>query len=150
MRIGARACKGRSIPLDKLDRLVTEHVSDRVLKPDRLEALLQSVADRRRKTDAEVQARVEALRQQAGAAEGKLWRLYKLVEDGVAEIDDVLKERIAKLKAERDKATAALERIESRGPAGGLIRTESSVSALSCARTSPKVKSRSARLTWDP
>ncbi|HEY0233695.1 MAG TPA: recombinase family protein [Afipia sp.] len=117
MRMGKSACKGRSIPMDKLDQLVTAHVADRILLPDRLEALLESVADRRHKTDAEVQARIDALRQQAGVAEDKLRRLYKLVEDGVTEIDDVLKDRIVRLKAERDKASAALERIESRGPA---------------------------------
>lgn len=50
----------------------------------------------------------------------KLQRLYKLVEDGVAEIDDLLKKRIAKLKADRDKATAALERIEAQGPTARL------------------------------
>ena len=117
MRIGASACKGRSIPMDKLDRLVTEHVADRVLVPDRLEALLQSVADRRLKTDAEVQARIETLRREAGNAEDKLRRLYKLVAEGLTDLDDLLKEQIAKLKADRDKAASALDRIESQRPA---------------------------------
>ncbi len=117
MRMGASACKGRSIPMDKLDQLVTDHVADRILVPDRLEALLQSVAHRRLKTDAEVQARIEALRREVGAAEEKLKRLYKLVEEGLTDLDDMLKERLAKLKTGREKASSALERIESQGPA---------------------------------
>lgn len=103
--------------MDKLDRLVTEHVAHRILVPDRLEALLQSVADRHLKRVAEVQARVEALRREAGAAEDKLKRQYKLVGDGLTDLDDMLKERIAKLSADRDKAIAALDRIERRAPA---------------------------------
>jgi site-specific DNA recombinase len=106
--------------MDKLDKLVTEHVADRILVPDRLEALLQSLADRRLKTDAEGQARMEALRREAGTAEEKLRRLYQLVEEGLTDVDETLKERIAKLKADRDKAASALQRIESQGPAARL------------------------------
>jgi hypothetical protein len=42
--------------------------------------------------------------------EDKLKRLYRLVEDGLADVDEVLKDRLNTLKAERDRATAALER----------------------------------------
>jgi DNA invertase Pin-like site-specific DNA recombinase len=117
MRMGETACKGRSIPMDKLDQLVTEHVADRILVPQRLEALLQSIADRRLKTDAEVQARIEALRREVGTAEDKLRRLYKLVAEGMTDLDELLKEQIAKFKTDRDKAASALDRIESHGPA---------------------------------
>ena len=75
VRIGETACRGRSIPMEKLDQLVTEHVADRILVPEWLEALLQSVADRRVKTDAAVQTRIENLRREAGTAEDKLRRL---------------------------------------------------------------------------
>jgi hypothetical protein len=45
----------------------------------------------------------------------KLTRLYKLVEDGTTWIDDVLKDRLNALKAERDKAKSALERVKLAG-----------------------------------
>ena len=38
-------------------------------------------------------------------------QFYRMVEDGVTEMDDLLKERIADLKLARDKAKAALDRI---------------------------------------
>ncbi|WP_081881405.1 hypothetical protein [Bosea sp. LC85] len=44
-------------------------------------------------------------------AEEKLKRLYPMIEDGLTELDDILKERIADLKLSRDKAKAALDRI---------------------------------------
>jgi len=43
-------------------------------------------------------------------AEEKLKRLYRLVEDGLTDLDEVLKDRLNTLKAERDRAKAALER----------------------------------------
>ena len=128
---------------------ISEHVADRILVPDRLEALLQSVADRRLKTDAEVQARIEALRREAGAAEEKLRRLYQLVEEGLTDLDDMLKERIAKLKADRDKAASAFSGSKARHLPPDWMRTRSPASAFSCARKSPREKSRSGRLTCD-
>ncbi len=119
-RVGEAACKGRSVPMDKLDQLVTKHVAERILLPERLEALLHSVADRRMQADAEVQGRIEDLRREAGATEDKLRRLYELVEDGLTDLDDMLKERIAALKSDRDRARSALERIANRGVAGRL------------------------------
>src|SRR4029079_11541030 len=45
-RQGRTVCKGRSIRMDKLDTLVTSHLADRLLQPERLTALLASVAGR--------------------------------------------------------------------------------------------------------
>ena len=43
-------------------------------------------------------------------AEDKLARLYRLVEDGLTDLDDMLKDRLATLMSDRDRAKAALER----------------------------------------
>jgi hypothetical protein len=40
-------------------------------------------------------------------------RLYRLIEDGMTEMDDVLKDRLNTLKADRDRAKAALIRAKS-------------------------------------
>ena len=45
-RQGETGCKGRSIPMEKLDSLVAGHIEDRLLTPDRLEEVLASVLDR--------------------------------------------------------------------------------------------------------
>ncbi|MFV0333043.1 MAG: zinc ribbon domain-containing protein [Tropicimonas sp.] len=47
-RQGKTGCKGRTIPMDKPDRLVADHIADRLLQPKRLETVLASVIDRRR------------------------------------------------------------------------------------------------------
>jgi hypothetical protein len=54
--------------------------------------------------------RVMALQREVTNAEEKLKRLYRLVEDGLTDLDEVLKDRLNTLKADRDRAQAALER----------------------------------------
>jgi hypothetical protein len=54
-----------------------------------------------------------ALQREVTDAEDKLKRLYRLVEDGMADLDDILKDRLNNLKGERDRAKAALEAAKS-------------------------------------
>jgi hypothetical protein len=44
------------------------------------------------------------------SSKDKLKRLYRLVEDGLTDVDEVLKDRLNTLKADRERAKAALER----------------------------------------
>ncbi|WP_136624248.1 hypothetical protein [Bradyrhizobium centrolobii] len=44
-------------------------------------------------------------------AEEKIKRLYGMVENGVTKVDDILKDRLAVLKLDRDRAKTALDRI---------------------------------------
>ena len=50
------------------------------------------------------------MEKQARDAEERLRRLYALIETGLAELDDILKERIEALKLDRDRASMAFER----------------------------------------
>jgi site-specific DNA recombinase len=59
---------------------------------------------------AAVNTRILGLQREVGDAEDKLKRLYRLVEDGLTDLDEVLKERLNTVKGDRDRATAALER----------------------------------------
>jgi len=55
--------------------------------------------------------RVSALQAEVVTAEDKLTRLYTTVENDLTDLDDILKERIATLKSDRDRAKPALARI---------------------------------------
>jgi site-specific DNA recombinase len=103
-------CKGRSIPMQKLDTLVTEHLMERLFKPERVAAILASLASRRAETAAALDSRLMTLQREMIDADDKLKRLYRLVEDGLTDLDEVLKDRLNALKADRDRAKAALER----------------------------------------
>ncbi len=110
-RQGKAGCQGRSVPMHKLDELVTDHLTDALLQPDRLRETLSSLSTGRAAKQGEVGGRIGALKVEVSTAEEKLHRLYQLVEDGVTDLDDMLKERLAALKTERDRAKAALDRI---------------------------------------
>src|SRR6266436_2652885 len=107
---GKTVCKGRSIAMQKLDTLVTEHLLERLFKPERIAIILVSLTARRAEQAAALNARITALQREMTDAEDKLKRLYRLVEDGLTDVDEVLKDRLNTLKADRDRAKAALER----------------------------------------
>src|SRR5215471_12211016 len=107
---GKTACKGRSIPMQKLDTLVTEHLMERLFRPERVAAILASLSSARVEKEAALNGRLIALQRQVIDADDKLKRLYRLVEDGLTDFDEVLKDRLNTLKADRDRAKAALER----------------------------------------
>jgi hypothetical protein len=90
-RMGKTACKGRSIPMDRLDQLVTSQIADHLLVPDRVADLLAELVNRRAMASGEVRDRIDQLSREASTAEDKLRRLYALVENGVTDLDEVLK-----------------------------------------------------------
>ncbi len=109
-RQGKTKCRGRSIRMDRLDTLVTRHLSERLFVPERLAELLSTLSARRADKAAAADQRAAALERETKDADARLRRLYRLVEEGIAEMDGALKDRIAALRAARDGATAALER----------------------------------------
>ena len=112
-RQGETGCKGRSIPMEKLDNLVASHIEERLLQPERLEEVLASVLDRRQDRTDRRRAQLVELNQRAAETELRLKRLYDAIESGIADLaDPALKDRIAGLKAIRDQARADAERAQ--------------------------------------
>jgi site-specific DNA recombinase len=110
-RQGKSACKGRSIPMEKLDRLVTERLADRLLTPERVGDLLGGLMERQAAKSEDHTARLSALRAKIGDAESRLGRLYAAIESGVADLNDqTFKDRVAAVKTERDLAQIAYDR----------------------------------------
>jgi hypothetical protein len=110
-RQGETGCKGRSIPMEKLDNLVAGHIEDRLLHPERLEEVLASVLDRRQERTERRHEHIAELNKRATEADLRLKRLYDAIESGVADLEDLaLKERIVSLKTIRDEAKAKAER----------------------------------------
>ena len=135
-RKGKKACPGRTVQMDRLDNLVTKHLMDKLLTGDRIWELLSTLATRRAERAASVDARLAALEREAANAEEKLKRLYKLIEDGVAEMDDLLKERIMALKADRDRSKEALAR------ARGNVKAKAEVTEEAVAKFSDLMRQR--------
>jgi hypothetical protein len=107
VRQGEARCKGRSIPMDKLDNLIAEHIANRLLQPERLEKVLASLLDRRQERTERRREHIAKLNKRAAETDLRLKRLYDAIEAGVADPDDpALKERVASLKAIRDQTQA--------------------------------------------
>jgi site-specific DNA recombinase len=112
-RQGETGCKGRTVPMEKLDSIVAEHIEQRLLQPKRLEQILSAVLLRRKDQAERRTAHIAELRKRAAEAEAKLKRLYDAIENGVADVSDpMLKERVAELRSIRDQARADAERAE--------------------------------------
>ena len=92
-------------------------MKDKLLTPERLAFILEALLERSAAKDAAVTERRRSLEAQVAQAKDKLARLYRAIEEGVVEIDDDLKARIAALKDERDIALATLERIDQQAAA---------------------------------
>ncbi len=107
---GDTVCKGRHIRMETLDDLVLENLEDKLLRPERLAAVLTEIVERRSAKATAVNERLVRLRKVASDAEDRLKRLDRSIEVGVVELDDLLKERITVLKAERENALAAHDR----------------------------------------
>ncbi|MCU4160196.1 zinc ribbon domain-containing protein [Acidiphilium sp. AL] len=75
-RQGETGCKGRSIPMEKLDSLVAKHLADRLLQPERLEELLASILDRLQERTERRREHIAELNKRAAETDLRLKRLY--------------------------------------------------------------------------
>jgi site-specific DNA recombinase len=149
-RQGKTGCKGRSMPMSRLDDLVADHIEDRLLRPERLETILASVLDRRQERTERRRQHLAELNQRIAETDQRLNRLYDAIETGVADLDDLaLKERIAGLKTIQDQARADAERAQAAlGSAGNqavspdMIKTFARTAAASGWRLPPRPPSR--------
>lgn len=114
-RQGELGCKGRTVRMTDLDGAVAKFLEQRLLAPDHMRELLAGLFERQKLRLQNEGERLAARRRQATEANTKLTRLYRLVEEGVADLSDPnLRARVAELVAIRDAANADLDRSEAR------------------------------------
>lgn len=112
-RQGDVGCKGRAIPMDKLDRMVVSHIEERLLDPERIEEVLAALLDRRQESIGRRGQHIAELNQRAAEADMRLKRLYDAIESGSLDpAESALGERIVGLTALRDQARTDAARIE--------------------------------------
>jgi site-specific DNA recombinase len=105
-RKGKSVCNGRHIPAAVLDDIVLSNLKQRLLTSERLASVLELLAHRQSaKTDA-VDRRLVSLQREVADTDERL----RSIEDGIVELDDILRERTASLKSERERAKAAYDR----------------------------------------
>jgi site-specific DNA recombinase len=91
-------------------RVVVEALLDQLLQPERVTAILMNLKARRDGRQASADRRLVDLARQVADAGERLSRLYASIEAGTIDgTDSTLKERVAALKATRDRALEALD-----------------------------------------
>ena len=127
-RQGERGRRGLTVPMDKLDRAVVDHLEWRLLDPARLTTMMDQLLERREEWNERRRGHIAELRKRASEAEAKLKCLYEAIENGVVDtVDPSLKGRIAELIAVRDQAQTDAERATSAVERLGLAITSDSL-----------------------
>lgn len=108
---GKSACPGRSIPMDKLDDLVTKQLNASLFTPERVRTILGALIARQTARSQDHAQRMTAIQNKIADTENRLKRLYDAIENGIADVSDpTLKGRLSSLKTERDQAKTAKDR----------------------------------------
>ena len=92
-----------------LDEIVLTNLKQQILAPDRIAEILKSLMERQATKSESVGRRLLTLQREVSDTEDRLKRLYRSTEDGIVELDDILRERTSTLKSERKRAKAALD-----------------------------------------
>ncbi len=121
---GSTACKGNSMPMQRLDQSVLDALKDQLFSRERLAEMLCKLSERKAARSVAISNRLVSLQAEVAASEQKLKRLYQSIADGIVELDDLLGEQIAILKADREKAKAALDRAKAQGSINVTIDAE--------------------------
>ncbi|GEM_PF-5549785 len=115
---------GQSGPLgvmDTLDNLVVDNLSTQLFTTERLSAILSAAFARRAEKAIEVDRRVAALRREMTDAANKLKRLYRMVGDGVTELDDILRDPPTEISSETSETIERLGQVMRKNIANGEV-----------------------------
>jgi site-specific DNA recombinase len=114
MNEGSTSCKGRSIPMPLLDRLVLEQLEERIFAPERLELLLRGLIDQARDKTADEALKAEGLRKKLQATETRIERLYAALADGTVTDTTLFRRSLSQVEIEREEIVRSVAALEKR------------------------------------
>lgn len=122
---GISSCPGKTVPMEDLDRLITDHVVRELLTPARVRSLLEELLKRqlaRADRNDEILAK---MREKRDDAEIRLRRLHDAIANGVMDSSEPsLKKMIGDIVGERDLAQMAIDRANTESAPTALITDE--------------------------
>ena len=124
---GKASCPGRSIPMEKLDKLVIEQLESRVLTPDRLSAMLAKLVEHNSAQNGQRASEVKALRKELRATEEKIDRLYDALANGTVENTESFRRNAAKLEGMREDIVRRIASVERHRNVPGDLLTPANV-----------------------
>ena len=109
---GKTACPGRSVRMDKLDKLVIEQLESRILSPDRLSEMLAQLIERNSKQSDQKASEVKALRKEFRVTEEKIGRLYDALASGTVEHTESFRQSVSKFEGMREDLLRRIASVE--------------------------------------
>ncbi|MSO73312.1 MAG: hypothetical protein EXQ84_06860 [Rhodospirillaceae bacterium] len=103
MNQGACDCSRKSISMATLDSIVLDQLQSRILVPERLEAMLAELIDRKRLSMTEGRARARDLNRQEREITARLDRLYDALSEGTVQNTDTFQRKVTGLEKEREE-----------------------------------------------
>ena len=101
-RFGKTACKGRSVPMDRLDELVMAQLTQRLFTKERISELLAKVIERTANSQDDRETQGKALNGELRDTDKRLERLYEALGSGAVEADDTFRNHLSGLKQRRE------------------------------------------------
>jgi hypothetical protein len=118
-KVGPKACQGVRIRMDKLDGIVVNEVTKRVLEPQRLTEMLQDYVKASSDREQGDRGLIAKLRREQSEAEAGIRRLLELVEKGLMHAEDTeLRDRLIALKLQRDELAKEVSDVQKRLSSG--------------------------------
>jgi site-specific DNA recombinase len=106
---GKIECSGQSVPMDKLDRLIVEQLTDQVFTPKHVAELLAELNEKKPANTKAINSDIRKLQSDLDDTRKRLDRLYLSIEEGITELDEDLKTRIGGLKSKREKLNSDID-----------------------------------------
>ena len=100
---GACSCKGRSIPMKRLDDLVVGQFEKSILSPERLETLLGKLIERQQTNNNNNDGEAHHLKKELRQTQKKIDRLYDAVAEGAFENSTDLQSAVSRQKQRKDE-----------------------------------------------
>jgi site-specific DNA recombinase len=129
---GSESCHARSLPKNKLEQIVTEHIRNKILDGDTLEKLVILVNQDLDKAHFSYADKLKVLGADIRDANARLTKLYDALETGKLELND-LAPRIKELKARQDELLKLRGLLESDMELHGVQRVDAAQVKAYCA-----------------
>ena len=100
---GACSCKGRSIPMKRLDDLVIGQFKKSILSPERIETLLGKLIERQQSQNNNNDGEAHHLKKELRETQKKIDRLYDAVAEGALENSTDLQSAVSRQKQRKDE-----------------------------------------------
>ncbi len=122
-KAGKTVCKGRWTPMEKLDSIVIENITEHVLQPDRLSSLLEVWLKRSSAGEDKDRGEIKVLRSRLTMLDGESANVISLVRKGFMKADDPqIEKELGQIAAQKRAVCADLDILERKlaDPARGI------------------------------